>query len=174
MSMFLAAPLTREYIERVTWGLRQALALTDPYLPVAELLEFGLPRIAPGFDYDIVEAAAMGQRHGAVNPVTRVLMVREDVYDGLVAGVGRDRFTVCHEIGHAVLHPQTLNRVRPGQTARPFENPEWQADNFSGSLLMPRHMMLIMGSISEIVGEFGVSEDAAKVRARILGLHLPK
>lgn len=173
MTDFQAPPLSRDYLERTTWALRQALALTDPFLPVAELLEYGLERIAPRFTWYVAERREMGSLHGAVDPVARTLALREDVYDGMIANLGRDRFTTCHEIGHAVLHRQTLNRVRQGTVVKTYCDPEWQANAFASALLMPQHMVAVTGSIREIMEEFGVSEDAARVRVRVLKLHLP-
>lgn len=171
--MFQAPPMKREYLESVTWALRRALGLTDPFLPVPHLVEFGLPRIAKGYEFTVETRASMGNLHGAVDPMARTLALREDVYEGMIDNRGRDRFTACHEIGHAVLHPHTLNRVRPGERVITYCDPEWQANSFASALLMPRHLVAVAGSIAEIVDEFGVSEDAAKVRARILKLRLP-
>ncbi|KAB7782195.1 ImmA/IrrE family metallo-endopeptidase [Methylorubrum populi] len=171
--VYMAPPMSRANIEAGTMAIRQLLGLTDPFLDVARLLEFGLKGIAPGFEFQVLDREVMGSRHGQMDPAERTVALRLDVYEGLIAHRGRDRFTACHEIGHAVLHGSRLNRLGPGM--RPpaaYRDPEWQANTFAGALLMPAHMMVVCGSIEDAVEEFGVTEDAARVRARILKLEI--
>ena len=177
MSDFLmeAPPMSRAKIEDLCWALRQILELTDPYLPIVYLLEFGgLDAIGSHYYFHVADKAEMGNRHGAVDPINRILMLREDVYFGAVGGKGRDRFTAAHEFGHAVLHTATLNRAPAGVDSLPaYRDPEWQANEFAGAFLMPRRMMMHMRSLKEVTDEFGVTFEAASTRARRLKLSLP-
>lgn len=169
---YIAPPLSRLKIESATMAIRRLLGLTDPFLNVAELLEYGLERLAPGYTFDVRDIDEMGGRHGSVDVVERSLQLRLDVYEGILAHRGRDRFTGCHELGHTVFHG-TLNRVRAGPADKTYCDPEWQANTFASCLLMPAHMVQVASSVREIVSEFGVSEDAARVRLKVLGLQLP-
>ena len=169
---FRAPPLSRDKIEQGTMAIRQLLGMGDPFLPVAELIEFGLGRLAPGFSYDICDRAVMGNRHGSVDVHRKVLSLRSDVYDGIVQNKGRDRFTGCHEVAHAVLHGGTLNRLAPGSKAEIYRDPEWQANTFASCLLMPAEMVRAAKSINEIMNEFGVSDVAARVRAKVLKMQI--
>jgi len=78
------------------------------------------------------------------------LRLRADVWDGVLAGHARARFTLAHEIGHLVLHRQDLayhqgrafrDTVTPAQKLAPgvpvFASPEWQANAWAGAYLMP-------------------------------------
>jgi Zn-dependent peptidase ImmA (M78 family) len=90
----------------------------------------------------------------------------------------RDTFTVAHELGHYVLHflfkkdsvnvPLKADRYGTGRV-------EWEANWFAAAFLMPaakfdQAYRTAQGSLAVVAKEFGVSEEAAKVRASSLGL----
>jgi Zn-dependent peptidase ImmA (M78 family) len=88
----------------------------------------------------------------------------------------RRRFTIAHEIGHFVLHPQRLAPNRggdPGNAAR--QQQEHEADQFAAELLMPedlvREAVVLHGPDAvRLADRFGVSRAAMQVRLRYLGL----
>ena len=90
--------------------------------------------------------------------------------------IGRQRFTIGHELGHAILHPPTNPRQTCGledlavysAATRPRER---EANVFATELLMPREMFtpLIrfppsMGNIKELSDEFRTSLTATAIR----------
>jgi Zn-dependent peptidase ImmA (M78 family) len=85
----------------------------------------------------------------------------------------RDRFTVAHELGHYFLHSdqgaEPIIAYRRGSTRI-----EWEANWFAAALLMPKHAFEVAcketGNITRIALQFGVSQEAAKVRKDALGL----
>ncbi|WP_417848761.1 ImmA/IrrE family metallo-endopeptidase [Thalassoglobus sp.] len=84
----------------------------------------------------------------------------------------RDRFTVAHELGHYFLHSnqgeQAIIAYRSGSTRI-----EWEANWFAAAFLMPKTLftkaMKENKSIVSIATQFGVSQEAAKVRSEVLG-----
>lgn len=92
----------------------------------------------------------------------------------------RDKFTIAHELGHYILH--YLTNVDPRSDA-PFQidrygdsKIETEANLFASAFLMPAEQFLakfrkFQGDLTSVASEFGVSEVAARVRARMLGLH---
>lgn len=85
----------------------------------------------------------------------------------------RDRFTIAHELGHYLLHS--------GQGERPLvaarhgsDRAEWEANWFAAGFLMPeiefREEFRKTRSRAVLGAKFGVSEAAATVRAKVLGL----
>ncbi len=84
----------------------------------------------------------------------------------------RSRFTVAHEIGHAVLHPQQ-DHIDYRQKYI-FDIKEQQANRFAAALLMPsiefKKIFKLFGDYSQIASYFGVSEIAARIRASELGM----
>jgi hypothetical protein len=169
-SQYTAPPMSAATIEALTWQLRQILGWDErPFLPVTELVEFGIPLLTNGaYEYDVRALAEMGDDHGRVEFDEKLLVLREDVYDGVNENRGRDRFTACHEVGHVVLHDgRRLSRALPsGHPIKAYLDPEWQANRFAGALLMPKQMVLRFSTIEQVMREFGVTRDAATVRMR--------
>ncbi len=84
----------------------------------------------------------------------------------------RDCFTVAHEIGHFVLHH------RKGGPAERYnrsgtDQAEIEANWFAAAFLMPKQAFtdaLNELPLFRVASKFGVSESAAAVRARSLGI----
>ncbi|MBK8160293.1 MAG: ImmA/IrrE family metallo-endopeptidase [Rhodospirillaceae bacterium] len=172
--MFMARPLSRAKITDVADRFRKMFGLEDdPYFPVPEVLEFMLPRASEDYAFSVGEVADMGPDHGRTLLDDFEIRLRKDVYDNMVLGAGRDRFTACHEIGHLVLHqPQYLSRRLEHREMRTFEDPEWQANTFASALMMPERFVKKCHSIEMMVEMFGVSEPAARSRLRNLNIQL--
>lgn len=79
------------------------------------------------------------------------------------ASADRQRFTLAHELGHAVMHD------------RPRDNQEREADEFASEFLMPARTIapelkqLSMASLVRLKERWGVSMQALARRARDLG-----
>lgn len=155
--------------------------LTDPgpfpVLQVFEALGDEIPGITTGVD-DMDE-----KTEGMLYPDGR-LFISNKTYRGLVSGDGRSRFTATHEFCHALVHKPHLamahQRGRPPLYRRadikPYQDPEWQADQFATRVLMPTaalqqfilslpNKMLIVYNVQS---QFQVSHEAARVRLSIL------
>lgn len=107
----------------------------------------------PEFGINVYPASReeLGNRDGATDPAGSeiTILVSEDVWGALEQPTPTSHYartTICHEIGHAVLHVPVLRRrlqlqgvlARTQRAAlRPFEDPEWQAWMFAGAILMP-------------------------------------
>lgn len=91
------------------------------------------------------------------------LIIRQDVYDRAIAGSGRDRLTLAHELGHLLFHEkQNISYARVGDNTGivVFRDPEWQADAFGGEVLMLKEV--IKGhNVKEVMNLCKVSEKAA-------------
>lgn len=93
-------------------------------------------------------------------------------------GPSRDRFTIAHELGHYVLHYLWSPEKAGGRmmaTRRGSDRIEWEANWFAAAFLMPadefqRQYAACSGDLSFLAGKFGVSPQAAEVRAKGLGL----
>ena len=82
----------------------------------------------------------------------------------------RKRFTIAHEIGHAVLNHFSIS-FSDGQSLNGNSWQEVQANAFAAELLMPRDFLLTNGPMppEDIKKHCIVSIDAAKFRAINLG-----
>lgn len=95
------------------------------YFPVVPFLENKLPILVPDFQLEILPKKEMGYKHGETRPSEKQIRIREDVYLGAVAGHGRDRMTIAHEIGHLFLHANdsiSLCKLAPNEKLRAFED----------------------------------------------------
>lgn len=113
-----------------------------------------------------------------------------DIFLSSLTTFKRDRFTIAHELGHLFLHyPMVLGQCpseeKPKMRATRWvdENDkdllrtEWEANWFAASFLMPEQAFHeqwkeLGGSsnISFIAEAFGVTDAAARIRAKNLGL----
>jgi hypothetical protein len=135
----------------------------DPYFHIVFAFEAALEDLT-GFTYDVVPPGALPPGiHGETRPDEKMVLIAQDVYDGAVDGRGRDRMTMAHEFGHALLHGDVrLARRMGNDDVEAFRDPEWQAKAFAGELLVCyRHFKPGMNE-ADVAVTFGVSEDAAR------------
>ena len=90
-------------------------------------------------------------------------------------GERRRRFTVAHEIGHFVLHPERVRSERGGVTNWGSRDLEREADTFAAELLMPEHLVrqLVLEEGADpgrLADRFDVSVQAMTIRLARLGL----
>lgn len=146
--------------------VRKYLGISDLcFFPVLRVYEL-LGHIYEGADFEVRTEDEMGGDHGRTYPDKRLILIREDVYDGADRNLPRDRFTMCHELGHLLMHQEglSLSRIDPTKPPKIYMNSEWQADKFASYLLMPKHLLKKCTSISQAVEMFGVSFEAASAR----------
>lgn len=153
------------YIQRLKkiCGLENEL-----YFPILEFTENILPTFFNNYTFDVVSPKELGDKHGETFPNEQIIRIREDVYLGAVNGVGRDRLTIAHEVGHLFLHDNSsISFCRLGKFQRlpAYEDPEWQANCFGGELLASSYLIQNM-TIKDVVNKCGVSVDAAKIQLR--------
>lgn len=115
-----------------------------------------------------------------------VLALSTKTYENLEREEPRSRFSLFHEVGHAVLHHEelrTLSRqpsalaialMRKSVPSHPtYMDTEWQADAFSAATLMPAkglyRLEITHGGLnpSIIVATFNVSYQAAETRLAV-------
>jgi hypothetical protein len=88
---------------------------------------------------------------------------------------GRRRFTIAHEIGHFVLHPERCRPERGGGVNEAGRMEEREADAFAAELLMPDHLVREAVreqglDVTRLADRFEVSRKAMQTRLRGLGL----
>lgn len=154
-------------IEDLANSLRKALDLESvKRFPVMELYEL-LHQIYPGSDFEVKFEDEMGEDHGRTFTDKNLIWIREDVYERAGNNEARDRFTMCHELGHLVMHKNiALSRIDPKFPPKTYCNSEWQADKFASYLLMPSNLLMNYGDIQEAMAVFGTSYSAVKARLK--------
>jgi hypothetical protein len=99
---------------------------------------------------------------------------RAGVPSGGVRSVRR-RFTIAHEIGHFVLHPEYSRTDGGGAVTEAGRMEEREADAFAAELLMPDHLMREAVreqglDVALLADRFEVSRKAMQARLGSLGL----
>jgi Zn-dependent peptidase ImmA (M78 family) len=153
--------MSGEAIENFVEKFREIFGLGEVMeFPVVRFVEWVLPQV--GITMSVVEDWELEGAYAVADTSKGVITVRNTVYEGAVKGNPRDRFTICHEIGHAVLH--TPDRVEFARGDVPaYRESEWQANRFASALLAPRS--LAMGLTVEQIEEcFKISHEAAVIR----------
>lgn len=163
---------------------------TPQPVPVLKMLDRLLPEhLGFSFEVEQLPEGLEGYTHFA----GRIVTLSANTYARLEENDGRSRFTAAHELGHVLLHTDELSWTTsehvshsPQQAVilarrsqiKPYRDPEWQADTFAASLLMPEAMVrrvaslrtLRGGLINIVVQKFGVSQAAATKRLEKLGI----
>ncbi len=113
-----------------------------------------------------------------------VVTLSESTYENLEGGDPRARLTLCHEIGHAVLHTRELlrlSRISHREAAllrgekpshKTYQYTEWQANAFASAILMPAQGLAVLetqGKLSQSAVQrcYEVSALAAKIRLKV-------
>ena len=161
MQKTAVTPKSRKAIRQFVKEFRKLLEMEDEfYFPIVKFVEWMLPNM--GYDYEIVPVNEMGNAYGVTNTGMRTMKIREDVYIRAIQGNPRDRFTLCHELGHFLMH--TPERVVFARGDIPiYMDPEWQANVFAGELMAPYELVKNM-SPEMIAKECGMSLMAATIQ----------
>jgi hypothetical protein len=158
-------PRSKKVIAANAHAMRQFLNLEkQDYFPVAAVYAT-LNMMFDGADFEVFEDYEMGEDHGRTYPDQLLIVLRNSVYERACGGEARDRFTMCHELGHLMMHRGiALSRVDPNLPPKIYCNSEWQADTFASYLMMPPDLVCRFRSVAEVVSAFGVSYEAAFAR----------
>jgi hypothetical protein len=146
LSVAAIGELGRCFLEQLA---PEVLILPQP-LDVLDIAENRLQRF--GIHVCPASREEIGDRDGATDPQGSgeiTILVSEEVWDALGENAPRSHYarsTVCHEIGHALIHVPVLRkrmllsnvlaRARR-RDLRAYNDPEWQAWAFAGAILMP-------------------------------------
>ena len=166
-SKICVKPLSIKNIRKITKMLREVLNIEDDErFPIVHFIEWVLGDPDSDFDYEITEVEEMQDIYGLTDTNRNVMKIRGDVYKGAIEGNPRDVFTLCHELGHYLLHkPEAVEFARVSENIPAFRNPEWQANTFAAELLAPYDRAKNM-SAKEIAEQYGMSAQAAQIRCK--------
>lgn len=159
----MATPLSRIQIRELAYELRRICGLENNVkFPVMQFLEWILTDPERGADLEILPDSQMNNVYGLTNTSSNIIIVRESVYKGAAHGLSRDRFTLCHEIGHYFLHRPEIMSFARGEVPT-YRDPEWQANTFAGELMAPYELTKNM-DIDEMALKCGMSRSAATIQ----------
>lgn len=158
---------SKQNIRKDAYLLRKKLGLTDElYFPILEFVENVLPQLYPDpkeYSFEVVESKELKGRFAETDPFTGTIRVRQDVYDAAFKGNYKARMVLAHEVGHYLyLKPENIQYAKLDSDERIPKNidPEWQADYFAASLMIPHNLTKGM-NYHDIASKCGVSFAAA-------------
>jgi len=158
--------LSRQKIRGFTEHIRKVCNLQNvTYFPIVQFIEWCLPEMDPEFKFIIVPISEMRDSYGLTNTSRHEMRIREDVYEAACAGNPRHRFTLCHELGHYLLHQPEFISMARGEVPK-YCDPEWQANTFAGELMAPHELVRGM-AVEEIAVKCGMSDQAARIQYNV-------
>lgn len=167
------APMSYDKLEDVANELRPLLPTVPGssgawFIDCGKVLEDTLARAK--FGYYIAATSELAEIAAFTIPDERLIVLREDVYDGLYRDEPFSRSTVIHELAHIVLnHAVTFNRGAPYGEHRFYEDSEWQAKALTAAIMMPIQACATCASHYELSHRCGTSTQAAQYRIQKLG-----
>ncbi|WP_162240209.1 XRE family transcriptional regulator [Methylobacterium sp. Leaf93] len=160
----LVSPASADTIWQLSNQVRSAfVSQSDVNFPIMDVLEFRLEKFSPGFYLDVCGVSEMGEEEGLVIAGEECIKLREDVYEGAWFGHGRARFTASHELGHFIMH-RKIKMARVRSEHQPiYQDAEWQADTFAGSLLFSASHLGSLRDADDAADQCGMTPSAAQV-----------
>lgn len=168
MSKYAGQPLSRKEIRNIARAMRMVFGLGEGYINIVNLIENIIPRIDSSFEWEICSAAEMQPGvYAYYDPKINKLVIREEVYRRACDGIGRDRFTLAHEVGHYLLHSDqaVLQRISPDTPLQTYRDPEWQANTFASEFLAPYDEIIGMTEM-QVCQLYGLSMAAARIAVK--------
>ena len=160
-------------IEQVAEGVRPLLPIKTGdgggkwTIDAWQVLEKILPRA--GFQYYVAEVDELEECAAFTVPEQGLVVLREDVYDGLFLGNVFSRSTVIHELSHIVLkHAVMLHRGAILGNHEFCEDSEWQAKALTAAIMMPIEACKAAHGAAELAQMCGTSQQAARYRVQKL------
>ena len=171
MSEYVVEPKSRHQLQQLANVLRDHLGLHNTlFFPIVELLDL-MSELFANFSYEVVPGSELPPDiHGDTNILKQHIRIKESVYLGAIQGIGRDRMTIAHEIGHyftLCFCGFTFQRNFNMKEIPTYQSPEWQAKCFAGELLIPAHLTKNMNP-HEIREQCGVSLAAATYQYNVM------
>jgi len=167
------APMSYVKLEEVADGLRPLLPTASGYgggpwkIDAWRVLEHTLAR--GGYHYHLATREELNDCAAFTIPEQKLIVLREDVYDGLFTDDVFSRSTVIHELAHIVLnHAVTLHRGAILGKHQFCEDSEWQAKALTAAVMMPIAACRAAHSPNELAQMCGTSVQSARYRMQKL------
>lgn len=165
---FMAPPLSYNALEEIAKQLRSIFKIKGSF--PANKLEWILYLLYK--DTCTLYITKDIQEEGLTYLNGELIVLKEDVYDGLLKDDRRCRFTAIHELSHRILHcNNSFKLVQCRADGIPaYSNPEWQANALAGAILCPADQIKNDNMCAEdIMEKFLVSRSCAEKRLSIMG-----
>lgn len=165
---FKVQPSSYGKLELISKDLRKILAANnciDGYrINGKKIFENLLPTY--GYDYKVESEAKLRGIAGYTIPEKSLVVLREDIYDGLLEDIPFSCSTVVHELSHIVMrHHITMCRGAQSGGHEFYEDSEWQANSLTAAVMLPLEIcQTYCSSPIKLAEVCGTSVEAASYR----------
>jgi Zn-dependent peptidase ImmA (M78 family) len=123
----------------------------------------------PSFNYLRVPDHEMSDAEGMYDPDTKLLTIPERVFCAMNNDNPRARFTITHEVSHALLgHTEIRFRhteLKAYEKAKPnIRREESEANRAAALILAPDDVVSTCASVEDVMDKCGLSRKAAEIR----------
>lgn len=138
--MIKTNPLNIKQITEIAKNIREHYNIKkDEFFPVLEIIDklFENHKLS----YQIIEndSDMVDENTLAIyNAVENFIYIKESVIDEYEEGIYRATFTLCHEFFHYLQNTTLGFSFERVDECRPFEEIDWQANEFAGQVLIPQ------------------------------------
>jgi hypothetical protein len=141
---------------------------TDWKIDAGRVLEGTLQKKRFKFGFHVEDPVKLRHHAAFVWAGGRMVVLRQDVYDGLSVDSVFSRSTVVHEFSHIALdHPSTA-QDGPIGAHEFYEDSEWQANSLMAAIMMPLDAVESCATLDELCSLCGTSLQASEIRAKNL------
>ncbi|CDC71371.1 putative toxin-antitoxin system toxin component [Staphylococcus sp. CAG:324] len=162
--MIKTNPLSVKDIEELASNLRKEAGITDDvafpiFDYINELSDKGLLTIQILDNNDSYLEENVPAKY---NTIDNFIYIKEQVLDDYENNIYWSNFTLAHELFH-YLQSRILNfKFEDVVECKTYEDPEWQANNFAGELLVPKKYLDL--DDEELVNRFKVTMECVLTR----------
>ena len=162
-----------EKIEYDALLFRRRIGIGDDQIFIdAPTLVYKVRHFFPGVQYSLVEDAELPPPGGQWRADKRLFIFRKTIFEAAnkLNANPHARWTLAHEVSHfANGDPGIRNRSAKGSLEKvilpKIRRIESRTDRFTAALLAPLHLIEFNEPISSIACRFGLSDEAAEIRA---------
>ena len=155
MKYIWTSPTSASQLRKYANSIRKLLNCTDKIaFPILEILDYLM-------DEGVIIFQILDDNDSYFEENT--IYAKEAVYREAIAGIGRSRFTLTHELAHFILlRILNFEIFTMDQEPLPFQDPEWQANTLASEILIPFNLTKDF-SLEEVMEKCLVSEECALV-----------
>lgn len=174
-------PLGREKIARLAGEIRRfSQALPGRPFNILRFLDRDLQNVCSGYEYEVLEdkefvahLIARGWQLDGINcvqaftdPFDKEIILRQCVYsaacgDASNLDCAKARFTIAHEVGHALLHDDLYDAGEYHASEPRYCNSEWQADVAARYMLLAPNSVDLFDTAKEMAASLLVTQQCA-------------
>ena len=157
-------PLSVKDIEYYANRIRKEFNVDlNSYFPILDFLDYLFESKALSIQYlendnPLLESDCPAK----YSPIDNFIYIKESVLDEYENGIYRAAFTLAHELFHYIqIQVLEMDYIEKDE-CKPYENADWQANEFAGQLLIPTEY--IECPVDFLMRKFRVSEECVLTR----------